>query len=244
MNRGLLLCFLALSLVFKPEIGHSQCLQIKGSGSSAKIVIAKLTKKQICPKNAIAISTILSGAVTELNGAAAGGVLAGTFPNPTLADGVVATNNIAALPGARVRRTSTLSVGNATTLGSSSFNQEVLFDSLVYDVGNNYSTADQRIVVPVAGVYLVTGHISWTSSNQGSRLAIIQPGAGTLGSTLFNTLQGFTSTVPNFQTFAHLVKVAAGDSIRLFAAQNSGASLSLATSSVGFAEMSVQWVAP
>lgn len=228
---------LFFSLSFFPKFAFCQCLKIKTNGSVSKIVVVQLNKKQLCPKNSIAVSTILSGVT-------AGGVLAGTYPDPALADEVVTTNNIGPIPGVRVRRTTTLSVGNATTLGNSSFNQEVLFNTVVYDEGGNYSTENQRVIVPVGGTYAVTGHVSWTASNLGSRLLILQPGAVVLGSTLFNTLAGYSSSVPNFQTFSHIVKLEAGDTLKLFVAQNSGASLSLTTSSVGFAEMSAQWLAP
>lgn len=171
------------------------------------------------------------------NGSPAGGDLTGTYPNPSLADGVVTTAKFGAIPAAKVSRCCSISEvpgdGTATVLA---------FPFEEFDVGGIHNAANpSRLTAPVDGVYHVTANVNWPIGGGGGSRAVelIQNGFFFRG----RAFEGNPSnSSPTTQLISVPIKLGAGDYLELEARQNSGDFLTVST--VYPANFSMTWVAP
>ena len=182
---------------------------------------------------------------------AAGGDLAGSFPNPAIADGKVTSaklaggavtpDKISGVPTVTVFATSPTAVTN-TTNTPIAFAGEEDDQFAMHDPGN-----PTALVAPRAGVYLVTGEFTWDNNVTGLRVIAVCPSgrARCVGDNeLPASVTGATDGTMNIVT---QVRLAAGESVVFDAFQNSGATrniqvLSSPPETSVRAEMS--WVAP
>jgi hypothetical protein len=216
-------------------------IQVKKGRSS---IVSRTVTEAKCPRgfktmlDLTAFQNQILAAVPAFNGAAAGGSLSGTYPNPSLADESILPDHLSALP-AVILRASTFNTANNTPLSIS-------FDAENYDT-DNFFTFDNNdeVTVPRAGLYLISAHIGWAGNATGSRtLFIAKNNSGTHLSTTENP--GNTGSLG--QRVNGLMRLAAGDAVALRAHQSSGGALGGFISGSGneasAASLSVLWVGP
>ena len=121
-------------------------------------------------------------------------------------------------PMAELRRTTAFSIPNSSTTA-------IQFDSAVID---NYSGwvagSPSRWTVPVAGIYLVSGLLSWASNATGLRTAEIGVNGTTVPGTQtrITPVSGSATAIP---TLAKLITLAVNDYVELRSFQSSGGAL-------------------
>ena len=100
----------------------------------------------------------------------AGGDLAGTFPNPSIASGAVGTaEQSSSIPAARVTNSTTQTVPSDTNL-------PLAFDTEIYDTASMHSTNPidtAALRPPVDGIYAVTAQVTWLAPT-GINVRIVQ----------------------------------------------------------------------
>jgi hypothetical protein len=173
------------------------------------------------------------GAITA-NGAA-GGDLSGSYPNPTLGNGVVDAANFASLPGGKMVQTTCQTFPNGGIGG-------VDFDALSYGQGVTFDDANDTLTVSTAGTYLVTAYAEWAQNGSGDRALVFDTSAGA-GTSGFDSRNAVPQTTQG-QTATQLVHLPAGTSLTVSAGQGSGGDLSLVDLGANCASLSVQWLAP
>ncbi len=163
----------------------------------------------------------------------AGGSLVGSYPNPVLGTGVVDTENFSVLPGVKVSNNSSVTIPNSTSTILS-------FDTETYDTAGMFdSLANTQIAIPIDGVYLVQGSISWVGNLTGIRESSIFINA--VGNVAISGPSAATG-VKQQPTFVG--RLSAGDLITLKVFQNSGGNLNVGTSNGVGPTLSAQWLGP
>lgn len=107
----------------------------------------------------------------------AGGDLAGTFPNPTIAPGVIGTENFAILPAVRAHRI------NSDQAIPHDSDTPVIYNSTDYDTSGMFPdtfSGDSRFTATVAGLYLVRASVRWVTNQTGERVLKIRKNGGFL----------------------------------------------------------------
>jgi hypothetical protein len=165
---------------------------------------------------------------------AAGGDLAGTYPNPTIGAGKVTPAKFGAIPQARVEKTvaqsipSNIAVFNTLTWESELYDTAGLFDP----------AAPDRLTAPIAGVYVINAGVRWAANALGTRFAgicINQPTVGACGITnnvavsqyATNDDPGIGTLRLTQQSVSTQLKLNAGDVVQLVVTQNSGGALNV-----------------
>ena len=164
---------------------------------------------------------------TERDLSIAGGLYVGDFSGNPLPGALYLTDAILTSDtyGAVVGRSAVLSTANNT-------NTYVAMTTESYDYGWHAASAS-AIVVPIAGVYLVTANVSFASNTTGIRSIAIQANRTTnLAVQTEDDPQGVTNI-----SVSGLVYLAAGDDIELLAYQNSGGALDLTVYNFGVARI-------
>jgi len=170
------------------------------------------------------------------NGAAAGGALSGTYPNPGLANGSVGVSKFGTIPAARATTNLTQSIPNNAiadvTLNTEAFDTANLHDN----VTNNHV-----LTAPVAGVYQITGNVRWASNATGTRFLDISLAGGRIASVWANATGG---TAETDQSVSATYALAAGDQVNLEVFQTSGGALDLVKLGTDDPNLSMVWIGP
>lgn len=170
----------------------------------------------------------------------AGGDLAGTFPNPSIASGAVGTaEQSSSIPAARVTHSTTQTVSTDTS-------QPLIFDTEIYDTASMHSTNfidNASLRAPVDGIYAVTAQVMWGAGGTGVRLIRLVRNGSQL---LAEELEPISAAAggPLYQARTTQARLQAGDFVQLVARQNSGSNQTVLKDDELTPEFSMVWLAP
>ena len=167
---------------------------------------------------------------------AAGGALAGNYPNPSIANGVVSASNLAQMPASRIQDTCgplafNVSSGTPTAMRffTADFDQGGLFS------GPTCYTAASKLTASQAGLYQITGGIAWPANATGNREIVLQlNGATSLAADQQSAVNG-AATEQNVST---IYRLGAGDYVEEVVTQTSGGTLNPAGDERSYLAMS------
>ncbi len=127
--------------------------------------------------------------------------------------------------GARVYNSAALSIPHNTTTN-------LTFDSERFDTDAYHNTVSGtgRLTAPIAGVYLIVGHVRFEANVTGFRQVGINLNGTTNLAVL--TLPAVGAAVPNIMTAETVYELIAGDYVTLQVLQNSGGSLDVGANAV------------
>jgi hypothetical protein len=183
-----------------------------------------------------------NGTNATVNGVAAGGALAGAYPNPRIADGAVIPASIGSIPAAVVTNTGDTPI-------SDSFSHDLNFDTNQVNIYGVHSTAvnTSRLTAPIDGLYEVHGEINWRGCTASGGFAEAEIFLNDL-TRLAVTATPVTSTACTAEGVNALVHLHAGDYVTLAARQTTLGSLTVTgTTTEGepdTPEFDMHWVGP
>jgi hypothetical protein len=221
----------AIGAIASPNGGtigtYTGCLDAKGNitevaGGTQPLSPCKGTKSQII--------RISGGDISSVETPAGGGLRGG-------ADDSAVSLSLAPIPAARVRSATIISVpdNNVVTM--------VPFDTVEFDTAALFNPVNSTMLVaPVAGVYTVSGHVTWSLSPlvSVSRLACIEANIGIVYQAVACSSLSAGGTD---QTFSTIVRLSAGDYVQLEVEQMSGNTDSLTVSDHA-PTLTMAWLGP
>jgi hypothetical protein len=181
--------------------------------------------------NSVGALKIKTGAVTSVK------VRDGALTGADLAPGAVTPSRISGVPSVRAFNSADEAIPSgaftSVTLNSERFDATAMHRT---DIDTS------RITIATAGIYLVTGDVTWLTNATGAReLNVRKNGTAIVARAVQPAdVGGNTSD----QSLTTLVQLAAGDYVELVVRQNAGAPVSIATASEFSPEFSAVWVAP
>jgi hypothetical protein len=138
-------------------------------------------------------------------------------------------------PACRAFNSANISTTTAVT-------KTLTFDSERRDNASMHDTSvnPSRITAPIAGMYLVTGHIQWTDNAAGRRLIAIKLNGGTY----YAIDDHLSSSVSQHNSISTVLFLNAGDYVELDVAQSSGGNLNVETVAAYSPEFAAAYLGP
>ena len=192
---------------------------------------------------AVTSSKIADGAVTSAKVAdqSAGGALAGTYPNPSLAAGAVTPAAFGTVPAAGLRNSTDTPIPFDDTSFKLPFNTET------FDSANLHNPAQPtRLTAPVTGVYVISAGVAWTDSTPASTKLYTMT-FQVNGTTKIASRDDHPLSFAVFvQSLSVVAKLTAGDFVELFLYQDdvAGANAPESQSTGPNPRFSMAWVGP
>lgn len=154
--------------------------------------------------------------------------------NGTLANGIVTTSSLAALPNCRARQMAAQTFTNGLFL-------TVLLDDTQFCSGVTFDNANDRLVIQTASVYSVSTDILFASNATGLQLLSLNSNGNSEFS--YSTTNGVNG-VETGVTVTELIRLNIGDSVSVLGAQTSGGNFNSSIYNGRSASLSVVWVSP
>ncbi len=180
----------------------------------------------------------LTGADVQSESLSGEDVFNGSITGADLGAATVAPSNLAQIPSARVRRTSTQSIPNGTFTA-------IQLTSETWDhQGLHSSVNNSRLTAPIDGVYLITANVFWAGNSTGGR----DLGISINGNFVAFDARPATSAISEAPLSVSTVYLmSAGDFAEAKVEQTSGGALNLDVGSGGSEtspEVSMTWLGP